>query len=121
MGKIEVYFYETPDGKEPVREFLDSLDLKMKAKMVRTISLLRDNGNELRDPVSKSLGDGIFELRAQMGNNITRVLYFFFIGNRAILTNGFTKKTQKTPPGEIDRAKRYRAEFLERMEDHDEL
>ncbi len=45
--------------------------------------------------------DGIFELRAQQGSDITRVLYFFQIGNKAYLTNGFTKKTQKTPPSEI--------------------
>lgn len=84
--------------------------------MVRTIGLLQENGNELREPLSKPLGDGIFELRAQMGNNITRVLYFFFIGNKAILTNGFVKKTQKTPANEIEKAKRYRTEFLERTE-----
>lgn len=56
-----------------------------------------------------------------MGRNITKMLYFFLIDNRAILTNGFTKKTQKAPAEEIGKAKRYRAEFLERMEDHDKL
>ncbi|MCD7865435.1 MAG: type II toxin-antitoxin system RelE/ParE family toxin [Clostridiales bacterium] len=115
MGKIEVVFYSTPDGKEPALEFLNHLDRKMRAKMVRTIGLLQDNGTELREPMSKPLGDGIFELRAQMGNNISRVLYFFFVGNKAILTNGFVKKTRKTLDNEIERAKRYRAEFLERM------
>jgi len=95
MSKIEVIFYDAPDGTEPALEFLDSLDRKMRAKMVRTIGLLQENGNELREPLSKPLGDGIFELRAQMGNNIMRVLYFFFIGNKAILTNGFVKKNAK--------------------------
>lgn len=78
MRKLEIIFYDTPDGTEPVRKFLDGLDIKMRAKMVRTIKLLQDNGSDLREPTSKSLGDGIFELRAQMGNNITRVLYFFY-------------------------------------------
>ncbi|MCD8047662.1 MAG: type II toxin-antitoxin system RelE/ParE family toxin, partial [Clostridiales bacterium] len=77
MGRITVVFYEAPDGTEPAKDFLDSLDVKMRAKMVRTIGLLRENGGELREPASKPLGDGIFELRAQMGNNISRVLYFF--------------------------------------------
>lgn len=70
----------------------------------------------MREPYSKPLGDGIFELRAQMGNNITRVLYFFFIGDKAILTHGFIKKSQKTPPGEIDRAKHYRTDYQERKD-----
>ncbi len=120
MGKIKAEFYATADGSEPAKEFLDSLDNKMRAKVVRTIKLLRDNGGELREPTSKLIGEGIFELRTQMGNNITRVLYFFYVGNRAILTNGFTKRTRKTPRGEIDRAKRYRLDFLERMEANDD-
>jgi len=45
-----------------------------------------------------------------------RVLYFFVIGKKAVLTNGFIKKTQETPPGEIDRAKIYRNEYLNREE-----
>lgn len=108
---MEIIFYELPDGSAPAADFIRSLEPKMEAKMLRMIDLLEKYGGDLREPYSKTLGDGIFELRAQMGNNITRVLYFFFIGNRAVLTNGFTKKSQQTPPGEIDRAKRYRQDY----------
>ena len=61
------------------------------------IELLAKNGSELREPYSKHLGDGIFELRAKVSSDITRVLYFFVIGKKIVLTNGFIKKTQKTP------------------------
>lgn len=114
--RVEVLFYNLPSGREPVREFLDSLDGKMRAKMLREIALLAANGPELREPDSKSIGDGIFELRARTGSDISRVLYFFFIGRRAILTNGFIKKTQKTPEAEKERALRYRAEYIAREE-----
>ena len=113
---FQVFFYDRPDGKEPAKEFLLSLDKKMRAKMLRTVELLSQNGYALREPLSKPLGDGIFELRAQVGSDISRVLYFFFIGRKIILTNGFIKKTQKTPAAEIERAKKYRAEFLHREE-----
>ena len=86
----------------------------MKAKVLRTIDLLENNGPFLREPYSKSLGDGIFELRIKQGNDITRVLYFFFIGNKAILTNGFIKKTQKTPKNVIETAKKYREDYQRR-------
>lgn len=56
-------------------------------------------------------------MRAKQGNDISRVLYFFVVGRKIILTNGFVKKTQKTPPREIDRAKRYRADYQKREED----
>lgn len=122
MGKIQFLFYDAPDGTEPAKEFMQSLDVKMRAKMARAVMMLEPNGGELREPISRPLGDGIYELRAQVGNNISRVLYFFFVGNQAILTNGFIKKTQKTPRREIDRAKRYRAEFLSREENkYDQL
>lgn len=84
--------------------------------MLRTIDLLEVNGTELRMPYSRSLRDGIFELRAKQGSNITRVLYFFFIGNKAVLTNGFTKKTQETPLSEITLAVKYRKDYERRYE-----
>ncbi len=62
------------------------------------------------------LDDGIFEIRTKFGSDITRVLYFFVIGKRVILTNGFIKKTQKTPASEITLAKQYRIEYLTRKE-----
>ena len=84
--------------------------------MAHTIAMLRTNGTMLREPYSKPLSEGIFELRARVGTDISRVLYFFFVGHRIVLTNGFIKKTQKTPPAEIERAKRYRSEYLSREE-----
>ena len=64
----------------------------------------------------RNLEDGIFEIRTKFGSDITRVLYFFVIGRRIILTNGFVKKTQKTPASEIALAKQYRADYLSRKE-----
>ena len=116
MQNFEVNFFRKEDGSCPVQDFLDSLDIKMRAKLLMGVALLETNGSQLREPYSKALGDGIFEVRAQQGNNISRVLYFFFVGKQIILTNGFIKKTQKTPPGEIETAKKYRAEYLSRKE-----
>ena len=115
--QISVEFYNLPDGSEPAKEFLKSLDPKMKAKMLRTIELLETNGMDLRMPYSEFLDDGIFELRAKVSSNITRVLYFFYVGNRAILTNGFIKKTQKTPKEELAKAKKYKADFIQRQKE----
>ena len=67
-------------------------------------------------PYSEELEDGIFELRAKVGSDISRVLYFFVVGRKIILTNGFIKKTQKTPKSEIELAKKYRADYLSREE-----
>lgn len=67
-------------------------------------------------PFSRHLEDGIFELRTPQGSNITRVLYFFVVGERAILTHGFVKKTQRTPPREIERAKKARDDWRQRNE-----
>ena len=105
-----IIFYKKDDGTEPAKEFLDGLDNKMRAKMIRTVELLRDYGYELREPYSKHLNNGIFELRAKVSTDITRVLYFFVSGRKAIL--GFVKKTQKTPQSEIEKAENYRRDYL---------
>ena len=65
----------------------------------------------------KHLSEGIFELRAKLGTDITRVLYFFYVDRHIILTNGFIKKTNKTPTKEIERAKKYRSDYLRRKEE----
>ena len=108
---MEVVFYRGKKGDEPAKEFLIDLNPKMRAKMLKVIELLAVNGNNLREPYAKSLRDGIFELRAKEGSDITRVLYFYVVGNKAVLTHGFVKKTEKTPPSEINRAIRYRAQY----------
>ena len=107
----EIILYDTEDGKCPMQELLDSLEPKLLAKTLRSIDLLEKNGPLLREPYSKSLEDGIFELRTKQGSNITRVLYFFFIGKKVILTNGFVKKSQKTPKTEKELAKKYKADY----------
>ena len=86
----------------------------MRAKVVRTLEILQANGPKLREPYSKHLEDGIFEIRARTGSNITRVLYFFYFDGKIILTNGFVKKTQKTPTKELKLAKKRRNHYLVR-------
>jgi phage-related protein len=116
MQEFEIVFYKTDTGESPVEDFLDSLNDKMRAKMLMSIRIIRENGYQTRMPYSEELEDGIFELRAKVGTDISRVLYFFMIGRKVILTNGFIKKTQKTPHEEIERAKKYRADYLSREE-----
>lgn len=117
MSKIfKVEYYKSNDGKYPVEEFILSQNIKMQAKIFRNLELLESKGNELREPFSKHLEDGIFELRSKVGSDITRVLYFFVIGEKIILTNGFVKKSQKTPKCEIEIAKKYRNNYLNREE-----
>lgn len=112
----DVEYYEKENGERPAEEFILSQDKKMQAKIFMALELLEEMGPRLREPFSKSLGDGIFEVRAQMGSDISRVLYFFVVGRKVVLTSGFVKKTRKTPSSEIDRAKRYRADHMSREE-----
>lgn len=121
MGGFTIEFYERENGEIPVEEFLLELDVKMRAKLMGIMGILQEKGNMLREPYSKHLDDGIFELRGKVGNDISRVLYFFYYDGKIIFTNGFVKKTQKTPSAEIERAKVYRKDYLERCEKNEEV
>lgn len=112
MSNFNVTFYETIDRECPVEKFIDDQDVKMQAKIYRNLLLLEEYGNNLRLPYSRHLDDGIFELRTQSAGNTTRILYFFVVDKEIIVTNGFTKKTQKTPPLEIELAKKYRFDYF---------
>ncbi len=78
---MEIKFYKDPTGRIPVIEFLDNLDIKLRQKMLRSIQALQDMDISLRMPLSEFLDDGIFEVRVKVGTNISRVMYFFVIGN----------------------------------------
>lgn len=111
---FEIVFYCTKTGDCPILNFLEAVDGKMQAKIMRNIAILKNNGYLLREPLSKSLNDGIFKLRTQVGNNETRVLYFFVCGKKIVMTNGFVKKSQKTPTGEIEIAMEYKKDYMGR-------
>ena len=114
MSNFEVEYYRKSDGTYPVEDFIFKQPAKMQARILQCIRLLEIKGNELREPYSKFLKDGIFELRTQQGSDIARVLYFFVVGRKVILTNGFIKKTQKTPDEQIELAKKCKADYESR-------
>lgn len=118
---FEVIAYEDVNGKIPVQDFLKQLTPKMRAKMYGMLVILQEKGNMLREPYSKYIEDGIFELRCKFGSDITRVMYFFYYDRKIVLTNGFIKKTQKTPQEEIQIAKKRRIDFIERMAENENL
>lgn len=111
-SKWTVNAYKKDNGEEPAVEFLDSLPAKERAKVLRTIQLLGEFGPMLRMPHRRPIDQDIYELRTVLGNNIFRVFHFHYENGEFILLNGFRKKTQKTPQSEIDRAKRYRDDYL---------
>jgi phage-related protein len=113
-NKFTVEFYEKENGEKPCLLFLNTLEVKLRAKAFRDLKLLEEKGTELRLPYSEHLDDGIFELRTKQGTNIIRNLYFFFVGNKIIVTHSFRKKTQKTPRREIEKAKAERDDWIAR-------
>lgn len=115
---FDVDFYQLPNGEKPVEKFLNSLDRKMRAKALHSLSILEEFGNTLREPHSKSIGNDLFELRIKFASDITRIFYFFVVDNRIILTNGFVKKTMRTPKSEIELAQKYKADY-ERRHHHE--
>ncbi len=107
------YYYTTESGRSAVKGFIDSLEPGAQRKFYFVRGLLESFGRRLPEPHAKYLGDEIFELRFKGREGAVRVLYFFFDHGKVILTNGFIKKTNKTPVREkelaIERRKIYYA------------
>ena len=105
------YDFAEVKGKVPMIEFLGDLSIKERAKVfacIHKLVELKNTGILPKENLSKHLEHGIFELRVSFENRISRSLYFYESERRLIFTHGFVKKTQKTPKGEIDRAKSIR-------------
>jgi phage-related protein len=118
MRAIE--FYRLLDGSSPIEEFLDSLSGKQAQKFLWVLQLVEELDVVPRQYFKKLVGsEGIWEIRIQFGNDIFRLLGFFDSGALLILTNGFAKKTQKTPPQEIALAVQRKNEYLARRKSHE--
>ncbi len=113
--EFTVEFYETQDGRCPVRDFLDTLktsDPDDFAAVVSGLARLRDRQNH-RAPMSKPLGDGLLELR-HVGKLNTRVLWFFQKGRRIIAVHGIRNKGQAIAARDLATASARRADWLRR-------
>jgi len=111
-GEFTIEYVELPNGRMPAREFVDSLDEKAAARIDAFIERLRVYGNRMQGKFVKKLTDDIFELRVKQFDRIFRILFFYQPGMLVVVTSGFQKKTQETPPGEIARAEQLRKLWL---------
>lgn len=109
----KIVFYKTSKGNDPVKNFLNSLTDKQAKKVTWVLRLVRDLDFVPIEYLKKLVNTkDIWEIRIKSGNNIFRILCFFDKGNLIILTNGFVKKTQKTPAREIELAEKRKQEYL---------
>lgn len=109
-----VGFYKTADGKCPVFEFIHSLSAKTRAKISWTLGLIQGL-ERIPEKYFKKLTDTEFyECRIECDGRIYRLLGFFYKGDVIVLTNGFQKKTRKTPQKELEICEQRRREYLQR-------
>jgi phage-related protein len=105
--KRTIIFY-----KDYFEEFFVKQREKVKAKIIWTLELIEEL-ERVPETYLKHLEntDGLYEIRIQQGSDIFRIFCFFDQGQLIILTNGFQKKTQKTPKKEIEKAIKIKNEY----------
>jgi phage-related protein len=111
---IEINFFKSAEGDCPVEEFLDSLTSKQAQKVIWVMQLIEELDKRVPKQYFKKLvnTDDIWEIRVQVGSNIFRILGFFVDKHIFIATNGFQKKTDKTPASEIALAEKRKYEHM---------
>ena len=98
------FYYSSEKGNSPALEYLEKLNSKEKAKILKYIEFLRLNNGYLDEPYSKHIKGKIRELRVDFGKNRHRIFYFTFIEKNIIFLHAFLKDTVKTPVREIRKA-----------------
>lgn len=100
--------------KDYFEKFLIAQPKKVQNKIFKAIEIIETYERIPANYLKAIAGtDGLFEARIKLGSNIWRVFCFFDKGELVILLNAFTKKTQKTPKKEIDKALRLMTEYYE--------
>lgn len=106
--EFKIIFFKDEKGKSPVEEFLVALSDTNEALFNQASKAIEKikNGAYHREPLSKYLEPGLWELRVIAGTDTLRVIYTFEKGQIIILLHIFIKKQQKTPSGELDLARK---------------
>ena len=113
--KRNIIFYKNINQKCPIEEFLDNLDDIVVSKILAVFKYIEEL-LIIPDKYFKKLSNtDIYEIRIKAGNRIFRILCFFHKNSQIILTNGFQKKSQKTPKKEIIIAEKYKEDYLRRI------
>lgn len=121
-GPYTIQWCTAADGHQYAREFMTELlqgntsYKKLAAKLLYVLVEASKQGPRLRAPLSKPLGQGLYELRAKQGSNTVRLIFFFDKGKLLLLTSGFIKDTQKTPLKELERALKIKQFYLRSKE-----
>lgn len=100
---LNVVFYRSSSGKEPVREWLRGLSKADKRAIGSDIKTVQ-YGWPIGMPVVRKLDTGLWEVRSRLDQHISRVL-FTVHGKTMVLLHGFVKKSQKTPKEDLQLAK----------------
>ena len=116
----EVRFYRTASGECPVQRFLDRLNGKQAQKVIWVLRLIEDLDRVPAQYLKKLDGtEELWEVRAQQGSDIFRLLGFFDDSRLLVLASGFAKKSRKVTRSEIEVATRRRRDYLRRREEHE--
>jgi phage-related protein len=106
--------FTTDAGGKPVEDWIRLLEPSARAEVVATIDLPERHGTALGMPFVRSMGNGLWELRARDASGIYRVLYFQWKGRTFGLLHGFSKKARATPKQDLELARARRAAWLAR-------
>ena len=111
LNPIKVRFWQSANGREPVRDFLRGLSKPDRLRLGEDISRLQF-GWPIGMPLVRNMGSGLWELRSSLpGRKEVRILFAAADGV-LVLLNVFVKKSQKTPAAEIDLARDRMKELL---------
>ena len=108
---LAVVFFRTEAGNEPVREWLKSMP-REECKTIGVDILKLQYAWPLGRPLVENLGEGIWEIRSRLPNRIARTM-FVVVDEEIVLLHGFIKKQQKTPPAELNLAKKRKRQYLQ--------
>lgn len=103
--RVPAIFYRTETGGEPLRDWLRSLSGDDKRRIGEDIKTV-EFGWPLGMPITRPLGDGLFEVRTRLaGHRISRVIFYIDAMQRMVLLHGFIKKTQRIPIEDLNIAR----------------
>ena len=110
--KKQVVYYINSKNENPVWEYFQALPPDEQAKCYEYIGYLERRGEDIRRPVGDYLGNKLYELRPKR----SRIIYFFFLREYAVLVHAFRKQTDEIPKKDMNLAHSRMLDFISRLQ-----
>jgi len=98
---MKVLYYSKANGKSPVKDYINGLNLEDRTKLLGCLKSIEDLGFDSPRVEFRQIEAKLWEIKIKLSSGGHRIFYVIAAKDTMVLLHAFKKQSQKTPKKEI--------------------